>query len=150
ADVVGAQPRIAIDAVEPEHLFVERTGALERVYVQRGFQNAEKVGHRLTLPPSFRGRAQLRARNPYSLTCDYRFRAPAFGRPRNAGGAPPKPAPLRASVRAPAGSPRWRRRSHAAARKPRGSARCNRGRRGNSPSDRKTAAARGSTYRRAS
>ena len=45
ADVVGAQPLIAIDAVEPEHLFVEQAGALERVDVEHGFQNAVQARH---------------------------------------------------------------------------------------------------------
>src|SRR5580698_6313430 len=33
ADVVSAQPLVAINAVEPEHLLVERTGTLEAVDV---------------------------------------------------------------------------------------------------------------------
>ena len=45
ADVVGAEPLIAIDAVEPEHLFVERAGALKTVDVEHGFQNAVQVRH---------------------------------------------------------------------------------------------------------
>ncbi len=47
ADVVGAQPLIAVNAVEPEQLFVERTGALEFLDIERGFKNAEQVGHGL-------------------------------------------------------------------------------------------------------
>ncbi len=45
ADVVGAKPLIAIDAVEPEHLFVERAGALESVDVEHGFEHAEQARH---------------------------------------------------------------------------------------------------------
>src|SRR5580700_7146203 len=47
-DVVGAQPRIAEDTVEPEYLLVERTGAFERVDIQTGFQNAEQIWHNST------------------------------------------------------------------------------------------------------
>src|SRR5271169_5432698 len=45
ADVVGAQPLIAVDAVEAKHLLVEWTGALELFDIERGFKNAEQVGH---------------------------------------------------------------------------------------------------------
>lgn len=45
ADVIGAQSGVAIDAVEPEHLLVERTGALEGVDVEHGFEHAEEIGH---------------------------------------------------------------------------------------------------------
>src|SRR4249919_1990865 len=45
ADVVGAKPLIAVDAVEPQHLLVERAGALELFDIERGFKNAEQVGH---------------------------------------------------------------------------------------------------------
>src|SRR6202041_3311984 len=41
-DVVSAQPLVAIDAGEPEHLFVERTGPFGRLDVERRFQNAEE------------------------------------------------------------------------------------------------------------
>ena len=45
ADVVSAEPLVTVHAVESEHLFVERAGALERVDVKHGFQNAEQGGH---------------------------------------------------------------------------------------------------------
>src|SRR5208282_5063923 len=38
---------------------------------------------RLICSLSFRIAAKRRVRNPYSLTCDYGFRAPRFARPRN-------------------------------------------------------------------
>src|SRR5580693_8616251 len=44
-DVVSAKPLVAIDAVEPEHQFVERTGALERVDVKRRLQDANESGY---------------------------------------------------------------------------------------------------------
>src|SRR5215472_12281499 len=45
-DIVSAQPRIAINAVKPEHLFVERTGAFECLDVKHRFENAEQRRHR--------------------------------------------------------------------------------------------------------
>ena len=42
ADVVGAKPRIAVNAVQPENLLIERTGPLERVDREHCFENAEK------------------------------------------------------------------------------------------------------------
>ena len=82
AGIVGAQPRIAINAVEPEHLLVERTGALERVDVERGFQNAEKSGH---CELSIRHSGAGTARNPESIsaTWDYGFRTCRFAALRN-------------------------------------------------------------------
>src|SRR5215469_3521598 len=44
-DVVSAKPRIAINAVQAKNLFIERTGALERLDVENGFQNAEERRH---------------------------------------------------------------------------------------------------------
>src|SRR5689334_22023011 len=41
ADVVSAQPWVAIDAVQPKHLLVERTSALERLDIEHCFQDAE-------------------------------------------------------------------------------------------------------------
>ncbi len=37
ADVIGAQPLIAVNAVEPEQLLVERARALELLHIKRGF-----------------------------------------------------------------------------------------------------------------
>ena len=65
ADVIGAQPLIAVDAVEAEHLLVERTGALEFIDIERSFQNAEQVGHGSTYSV-IPGRAS--ARSPESIT----------------------------------------------------------------------------------
>src|SRR6516162_2665927 len=45
ADVVGAKPRIAVNAVQPENLLIERTGPLERVDIEHCFENAEKRRH---------------------------------------------------------------------------------------------------------
>ena len=45
AHVIGAQPLIAKNAVEPEHLFVERTGAREGLDIEGGFEDAEEAGH---------------------------------------------------------------------------------------------------------
>src|SRR5215472_1614578 len=50
-DVVSAKPRIAINAVQAKNLFIERTGALERLDVENGFQDAEERRH---LPFPFR------------------------------------------------------------------------------------------------
>src|SRR6266566_1294641 len=44
-DVVGAKPRVAINAVQPENLFVERTGALECLDIERCFQDPEENRH---------------------------------------------------------------------------------------------------------
>src|SRR5215831_3139623 len=44
-DVVSAKPGIAINAVESKDLLIERTGALECLDVEHGFQNAEKSRH---------------------------------------------------------------------------------------------------------
>src|SRR5690349_10187361 len=44
-DVVGAQPLVAVDAVEAKHLLVECAGAFERLDIERGFENAEQAGH---------------------------------------------------------------------------------------------------------
>src|ERR1700720_2715176 len=46
-DVVSAKPRIAINAVQSQNLFIERTGALECLDVENGFQNAEERRHLL-------------------------------------------------------------------------------------------------------
>src|SRR6185437_17162535 len=73
ADVIGAQPGVAIDAVEPEHLLVERTGALEGVDVEHGFEHADEVGHGYLILQmwstafSDRGRASL-TRSDYPVT----------------------------------------------------------------------------------
>jgi hypothetical protein len=44
-DIVSAKPWIAINAVQAENLFIERTGALEGLDVENGFQNAEERRH---------------------------------------------------------------------------------------------------------
>ena len=44
-DVVSAKPRIAINAVQAKDLFIKRTGALECLNVENGFQNAEERRH---------------------------------------------------------------------------------------------------------
>src|SRR5262249_17848024 len=63
-DVVSAKPRIAINAVQAKNLFIERTGALEWLDVENGFQNSEERRH-LPFPPvaenvnSYSGQQQL-------------------------------------------------------------------------------------------
>ena len=44
-DIVSAKPRIAINAVQAKNLFIERTGALECLDVENGFQHAEERRH---------------------------------------------------------------------------------------------------------
>ena len=120
ADVVSAEPLIAINAVEPEHLFVERTRALERVHVKHRFQHAEQVGH---------GGSSC---NRHSDEVAHYSRTTRLA-PRNdaRGYFIPKPERFRAPGSGPACSPIWRRPRCAAARKPRGSSRCIRDRRDN-------------------
>src|SRR5271165_1811864 len=44
-NVVRAQPLIAVDAVEPEHLFVEGASAREVIDIEDGFEHAEESRH---------------------------------------------------------------------------------------------------------
>ena len=45
AYVVSAEPRIAVNTIEAENLFIEWTGALERVDIKHSFQDAEERRH---------------------------------------------------------------------------------------------------------
>src|SRR6516165_7545608 len=54
ADVISAKPLVAVNAVEPEHLLVERTSTLESLDIERRFQHAGEGGYF-----GFHGRAAL-------------------------------------------------------------------------------------------
>ena len=76
-DVVSAKPWIAINAVQAKNLFVERTGALERINIERGFENAKKVGH--DVPFVMAGHSRLKngvASLAYVPTIHILFHAP--------------------------------------------------------------------------
>jgi hypothetical protein len=45
ADVIGAHPLVGIDGDEPEHPFVEGTGAIEIVDVENRLENPGEGGH---------------------------------------------------------------------------------------------------------
>src|SRR6516164_1768079 len=44
-DIIGAKPRIAINAFQAKNLFIERTGVLECLDIENSFQNAEERRH---------------------------------------------------------------------------------------------------------